>query len=175
MSMLRAIGVVLIVAVSSVISPAPAQTWIEYRPEGAGYSIELPGEWKPSTEEVKTEIGVLKARRATVTLGRRVFITSYIVYPDDAIRGVPVGVMLDGTRNVMVASMKGTLRKGEQLTVSDLPARELIIDAPNNLVVVARYFLLRNTIVQAIMAGWPGAENEADTRYFLDSLKVASP
>ena len=135
----------------------------------------MPGEWKPTTDDVKTSIGPLKARRATVTVGRRVFITMYIVYPEDAIRAQPAATMLDGTRDGTVANVKGTLRKEDRLTVNDLPAREIIIDAPNNLVVIARYFLMRNIMVQALTAGQRGVESEADTRRYLDSLKVVSP
>src|SRR5262245_43890212 len=107
MPMLRALGVALFVVLSSAASPVLAQTWIEYRPESAGYSVEMPGEWKATAEEVRTSIGVLTARKATVALGRRVFITTYVVYPESAIRAQPVGAMLDGTRDVMVANVKG--------------------------------------------------------------------
>ncbi len=173
--MRRAFGVLLFVAFALAVPPALAQTWIEFRPEGVGYSVEMPGEWRPTTEDVKTAIGPLKARRAAVTVGRRAFITTYIVYPEDAIRAQPVATMLDGTRDGTVANVKGKLRNEERLTVNDLPAREVIIDAPNNLVVIARYFLLRNTLIQALTAGARGVETEADTRRYLNSLKVVSP
>lgn len=170
---MKACAVLLWLALSALTSPALALTWIEFRPAGAGYSVELPGEWRPSTQDVPSAFGPLKARRAAVTVGRRTFITMSIVYPEAALRAQPADTMLDGTRDGLVANVKGKLRSEQRLTVNDLPAREIVIDAPNNLVVVARYMLLRNVMVQALLAGQRGIESEKDTRYFLDSLKVA--
>jgi hypothetical protein len=173
--MLRALGVLLFVAFSTVVSPALAQTWIAFKPEGVGYSLEMPGEWTLSSENINTAIGPLKANMAAVTVADRAFMTMWIAYPEDVVRSRPVGTMLDGARDGAVANVKGTLRKEDRITVNNLPAREIIIDAPNNLVVIARYFLLRNILVQALTAGARGAEVAADTRRFLNSLKVVSP
>src|SRR5262245_54727171 len=174
MSMLRAFGVLLLVAFSSVVSPALAPTWIEFKPEGVGYSLEMPGQWTMSSQNINTAIGPLKANMASVTVGDRAFMTMWIGYPEEVIRSRPVGTMLDGARDGAVANVKGTLRKEDRITVNDLSAREIIIDAPNNLVVIARYFLLRNILVQALTAGAHGVEVAADTRRFLDSLKVVT-
>jgi hypothetical protein len=174
-SMLRALGVLLLAAFTSVVSPVCAQTWIEYRPEGVGYSVEMPGEWTPSNQDVPTAFGSLKAYVATVAKSNRAYITRHISYPPDAIRGRPDTTMLDGVRDGEVANMKGKLRKEERIVVSDLPAREIIVDAPRNLVVVVRYFLMRTMLVQALVAGPKNVESDPDTRHFLDSLKVVSP
>jgi hypothetical protein len=101
--------------------------------------------------------------------------TMWIAYPEDVVRSRPVGTMLDGARDGAVANVKGTLRKEDRITINNLPAREIIIDAPNSLVVIARYFLLRNVLVQALTAGARGTELAADTRRYLNSLKVVSP
>jgi hypothetical protein len=173
--MLKAFGVLLLVAFSTVVSPALAQTWIEFKPEGVGYSLEMPGEWMLSSQDIPTAIGPLKANMASVTVADRAFMTMWIAYPEDVVRSRPVGTMLDGARDGAVANVKGTLRKEDRITINNLPAREIIIDAPNSLVVIARYFLLRNVLVQALTAGARGTELAADTRRYLNSLKVVSP
>ena len=78
-------------------------------------------------------------------------------------------------RDGAVANVKGKLRSEQRLTINNLPAREIIIDAPNNLVVLVRYFLLQATLVQALTAGLQGVEADPDTRHFLGSLKVVTP
>jgi hypothetical protein len=175
MLMLRALGVALFVVLASAASPALAQTWTEFRPQGADYAIEMPGEWKLTTETINTPLGPLKANMAGVSLDQRAFMTMWIAYPEEAIRNRPVETMLDGARDGAVANVKGTLRNEARIIVSNLPAREIIIDAPNNLVVIQRYFVLRNMLIQAVTAGMRGVETQADTRRFLDSMKVVSP
>jgi hypothetical protein len=168
--MLRALGVLLFVAISS--ASALAQTWKEFRPEGVGYSVEMPGQWELSSQDVPTAIGPMKAYMAAVNMPTRAYMTMYMTYPADAVRTRPVDTMLDGARDGAVANVKGKLRSEQRLTINGLAAREIVIDAPNNLVVINRYFLLQATLVQALLAGLKDVESDPDTRRFLGSLKV---
>ena len=170
--MLRGLGILLLVACASLSKPAAAQTWAEFRPEGIGYSVEMPGEWKLTTQDVATAVGTIKVYMATVSAGSRAFMTMYSRYPDEYLRGRPVAPVLDGARDGAVANIKGKLRSEEKLLVSDLEARHIIIDTPQGLVVVDRFFLVQSTMVQALVAGPSNIENEADTKRFVGSLKV---
>jgi hypothetical protein len=170
---LKAIGALLLVAFVGAAQPALAQ-WAEFRPEGVGYSVEMPGEWTLKTEEIKTAAGTLKAHMASVNLDQRAFMTMYITYPAASISGRPVDAILDGARDGAVANVKGKLRKEERLTISNVPARQVIIDAPNDVVVIGRYLMMGNTLVQALVAGLANIENEPDTKRFLASLKLVS-
>jgi hypothetical protein len=164
--MLKAVGALLVVAFACASQPALAQ-WVEFRPEGVGYSIEMPGEWTLTVEDIKTPGGALKAHKASVNGDQKVYMTIYIRYPEQS---GPVN--LDGAR--AVASVKGKLRKEERLTVNDVPARQIIVDAPNGIVMVGRYLMVGNTLVQALVAGLADVENEPDTKRFLGSLRIVS-
>src|SRR5262249_34183389 len=170
--MLRALGVLLIVVFAS--ASASAQTWLEFRPEGIGYSVEMPRQWQLSNHDIPTSLGPMKAYMAAVNMPTRAYMTMYMTYPADAVRARPVDTMLDGARDGAVANVKGKLRSEQRLTINNLPAREIIIDAPNSLVVINRYFLLQATLVQALLAGMTNVETDPDTRHFLDSLKVVA-
>ena len=172
-SLLQAFGALLLLVFAVGSQPALAQ-WAEYKPEGVGYSVEMPAEWSVKTEEIPTAIGTLKAYTASVNAGQRAFMTMYITYPEEGIRGRPVTTILDGARDGAVSNVKGKLRKEERLTISNVPARQIIIDAPSNVVVVGRYLMLNNTLVQALVAGLKNIENDADTKRFLGSLKLVS-
>jgi len=170
--MLRSLGVLLLVAFASLSCPANAQTWAEFKPQGIGYSVEMPGEWTLNAQDVPTAVGPLKAYMATVNAGSRAYMTMYISYPEENVRGRPVTPMLDGARDGAVGNVKGKLRSEEKLVVSNLPARQIIVDTPQGLVLVGRFFLMENTLVQALVAGPRNIENEADTKRFVGSLKV---
>src|SRR5262245_35052076 len=136
--MLRALSVLLFVVLA--FASASAQTWLEFRPEGIGYSVEMPGQWELSSQDVPTAIGSMKAYMAAVNMPTRAYMTMYMTYPADAIRGRPIDTVLDGARDGAVANVKGKLRSEQRLTINGLPAREITIDAPNNLVLINRYF-----------------------------------
>src|SRR5215470_16592026 len=118
--MLRALGVLLIVVFAS--ASASAQTWLEFRPKGIGYSVEMPGQWELSNQDVPTALGPMKAYLAAVNMPTRAYMTMYMTYPADAMRGRPVDAMLDGARDGAVANVKGKLRSEQRLVINDLPA-----------------------------------------------------
>src|SRR4029450_9005116 len=114
----------------------------------------------------------LKAYLASVDTDDRAYMTMYISYPEKATQGRSPAVMLDGARDGAVANVKGKLRKEEKLTLGSAVARQIIIDAPNNVVLVSRFLMLEKTLVQVLVAGPPNIENEPDTKRFLGSLKL---
>jgi hypothetical protein len=140
-----------------------------------GYSIELPGEWQTAAQDVSTAVGVIKVYRAIVTAGQRAYMTMYSHYPEGAVRRTPVTSILDGARDGAVANVKGKLRSEQKILISNLPARHVVIDTPDRHVVVARYFLLRDTLVQGLVVGPSDVELEPVTKRVLESLKVVSP
>ena len=151
---------------------AQAQNWAEFRPEGAGYSVDMPGEWTVTDETVPSKVGSLKAHIATVDLGSRVYMTMYAEYPMAAIKGQPVTPLLDGARDGAVNNVHGTLRSEQRVLISNHPGREIIADTPEGAVLIDRFFLLDNKLIQAIVAGQSGVESDPATRKYLDSLQV---
>jgi hypothetical protein len=168
--MLRAFAVLIAVTFAS-IHPAAAE-WVEYKPDGGGYSVEMPGAWTTKVEEVDTAIGKLRSPVATVVAGDRAYMTMYTKYPENHVKSQSATAILDGAREGALANIKGKLRKEDQVMVSNFPGREIIIEAPNGLVLVNRYFLMELTLVQALVAGPTNVDSDSNTRRYLDSLKA---
>jgi hypothetical protein len=152
---------------------AYAQSWAEYKPEGAGYSLEMPGEWTVTQQTVDTKVGSIVMHTATVDQGSRVYMTIYAAYPEADVAGKPVSPILDGARDGAVNNVHGTLRSEQRILVSNYPGRFIIVDAPQG-VFIDKFFLLDNKLIQALVGGSPGIETEATTTRFLDSLRVVS-
>src|SRR6202035_5163822 len=102
----------------------------------------------------------------------RAYLSMYIPYPPDRVRGKPVQPILDGAREGAVSNVHGHLRSEEQVTFGSFPGRRIIIDAPNDLVLVHEFFLMDATLVQAVVVGHAGVENDAGAKRFLSSLRV---
>jgi hypothetical protein len=170
--MRHALWTLVVVMLISAASQAVAQNWTEHRPEGGGYVVEMPGEPKVSWQDVPTKLGEIKTYIATSELGPIAFITMYSRYPETYMKGQSAASILEGGRNGAVANVKGKLRTETTVTISNSPGRELLIDTPSGLVMMMRYFLRSNTLIQAIVGGPAGVETNADTRRFLDSLRT---
>src|SRR5665213_2780761 len=115
---------------------AHAQRWAVFQPEGIGYSVELPGEWKIETGDLNSKAGTQKFYSAGVGMPGRSYLTGYSSYPENIVRAATVSVLLDGARNGAIENVKGQLRTEERILISNLPGRHFIIDAPGNLVAV---------------------------------------
>jgi hypothetical protein len=169
--MRHALWASLVVIVISAASQAAAQNWIQHRPEGAGYVVEMPGEPKISSQNVPTKLGDIKVYIAVTELGPLAFVTMFSRYPEDYVKSVTADSILEGGRNGAVANVKGKLRSESNVTINNFPAREIVIDAPSGQVMMLRYFLAGTTLAQAIAGGPAGVENNADVRRFLNSLQ----
>ena len=167
----------LLIALAFALMPvrAGAQTWAEYRPPGGGFSLEMPGQWNTEVMNIDTAVGQVKGYTATVEVGSVGYMSMYIPYPPDAVRGRPIAGMLDGARDGAVANVHGRLRSEEKVMVDNHPGRQIIIDAPNDMVLVQKFFVLDAKLIQAIVGGHPGVEKDPDTIRFLQSLKVVAP
>jgi hypothetical protein len=172
--MLRRALLIIGIALASIPTRGVAQTWSEYRPAGAGFALEMPGEWTSDVMNIDTAIGTVKGYTATVEAGGRGYMSMYIPYPPDRVRGRPIEPMLDGARDGAVANVHGRLRSEEHITVDNHPGRQIVIDA-NDMVLVQRFFVLDATLVQAIVGGHAGVETEPNTIRFLQSLRVVAP
>jgi hypothetical protein len=171
----RAAAALLLIVLVAASFQAVAQTWLELRQDEVGYVVQLPGKWAVENVEVPTGVGPIKLQMAKVDLGARAYIASHSTYPEAAVRERPASAMLDGARDGAVSNVKGKLRTDEPMTVDNRPARQVVIDAPNSVVVIARYVMLDNTLIQALAVGPREVETEPATLRFLSSLKILKP
>src|SRR5262245_46835182 len=104
-----------------------AQSWVEYRPAGAGFRIEMPGNAQVSKEEIKTDVGLVPTTTAVVEVDTSVaFVVMHSNYTEKQLAGRTPERILNGARD---GSARGKILRSEQkLTVGGHPARRLILD-----------------------------------------------
>jgi hypothetical protein len=166
-------AVVLAFVLALGLPLAAGGTWAEYRPQGVGYAIDLPGEWILIGEDVAAG-GAVQPRMASVPLGRRIFVAMHGPFPEDIVGRWAADITLDALRDWLVGELGGALRSEHRMTIDGLPARHLVVDLPDDAVAVTRFLLIESTLVQAVVMGPPGVEAEADTKRCLESLKLVS-
>jgi hypothetical protein len=166
----RAIGLVSAFIVAFCGLAFAEQAWVEYRPAGAGFRVEMPGQAQVTKEEIKTDVGPVPTTTAVVELGRSVaFVVMHSSYTEKQLTGRTQEIILDGARD---GSARGKVLRSEQkLTIGGHPARRLIIDDKDGFVFVSQLVLVGSQLNQAIFVSQTkGAENSADAKRFIESL-----
>lgn len=150
------------------------QTWLEYRPKGVGYSIELPRQWTVSNQDVPTDLGPIKMYMATVNKTSAAYMSIYSIFPKDHVDRTPPETLLDNARNGAIRNVNGTLRTEQRMQVGGHPARHIVVDTDTSRV-SQRLVLVDVKLIQAIYVGPAGSEKDADVVRFFGSFAVTGP
>ena len=71
----------------------------------------------------------------------------------------------------IVSSTHATLKKEERVIVNNLPARQIIVETPDHTVVVDRFLMMDNYLVQVMVAGSQGVELQPNTKRFVEFIE----
>jgi len=157
-----------ILALAAWSTTALAQQWQEYKPAGAGYRIELPGTPESKSREQPTPSGPATVTMARVAQGSRGYLTSHAVYQPNALPSDPQQA-LDNARDGALKG--GKLVSEKRLTVSDTPARRIVLE--NSGQVVHLLIVVKgNMMYQALYHQPQGGDLPADVERFLSSFAL---
>src|SRR5262245_18727219 len=151
-------------------APAAAQNWVEHKPQGVGYRVEMPAAPRITQRDVQTQLGAIRTTMALVDRGTIAFIVRHNDYPADAVKAAAKEQMLDGIRNGQVGTNK--LRGEEKITIGGEPARHLVIDTAQGQVIVSRLVMVEARLFQVIYVGPKGSEESEDAKRFIASFQL---
>jgi hypothetical protein len=180
LQMIKALSTLLVLAFAVCNSPASAQQWIEYRPAGEGFRVEMPQAPQVTSRVLQHKLGPLNLTAADVDFTDRSFSVSYIDMPKDKIKNAVKNAesILDGARDGAVGGMtidgnKAILRSEQRLNVNGYPAREIISDIRAvNLVSVMRIVLVQNRQFTVGFFGFAGSETKSEVSRFMNSFQA---
>jgi len=138
-----------------------AQSWEEYRPDGIGFRIEMPG--KPKLE-TQTTRGGNKAYHAVTSMRNMAFVVMY-GEKDDKPRDADA--LLDAAVKSMSEDKKVLSSKKDM--IGGLTARRILVEDADKDNIEARITIANGRLIQAIFVG---PARDAAGRRFLDSLAV---
>jgi hypothetical protein len=172
--MLGRLAPLFVIALLVISGRASAQNWIEYRPTGAGFSVEMPGQWSESARDINSAAGPLKLYVASVNAAPTSYVSMYTVYPS-AFRAGTFESTLDAMRDGGIAKVHGRLRSEEHLRVGNFPARMVFVETPDGRIIIGKFVIIGAALVQALVECPSGRENDPAIVHFLQSLKAVSP
>jgi hypothetical protein len=168
---------VAILAFAVALAPAiaSAQDWKEFNSQECRCSAQFPGTPQPKTQGMQTKVGTLEARMFMLEVPGAFYAMAYVDYPKDALAKKAPDELLDGARDGAVGNVKGKLTTETKVSMSGYPGRELRIDAPGDLALVARIYLVKERLYQILVVMPKSKESDAEAKKFLDSFKFGKP
>jgi hypothetical protein len=145
--------------------------WIEVSPPGGGFSVSMP---TPPREDTLTQDPLVShVFEAETGSGEVAFAVTYTDYGEGPLAGDPEK-RLDDARDARVAGAGGKVVFERRMAVGDLPARELRIDSPAQ-VIDARIVVRGARLYEVSVTVQTGsARPDDDERRFFESF-VLSP
>lgn len=147
------------------------QGWLEYKPEGGRFKVELPA--LPKIAIVQVPIGngnSVPMTEATSIVSRVAYIASYVDYPPAITRGASADVILTKVRDGSTAG--GSYRDERKLQLGRVEGREYTIVQGNGNVAITRTYWSRGRLFTLVVDGKPGIETQPAARQFLDSFAL---
>jgi hypothetical protein len=169
------LALVALSSISSIGGTARADEWKEYSSPEGRFTVDLPGAPKQSKEKRQTKFGSVDAQLVIYSGGKDIFYgIAYLDYPESVVKAHRADELLDGASDSAVKGVKGGRVEGqEKISLGGNPGRQVIIDAPGNLTLTVRMYMVKNRLYQVISSVGKGKEKEADPKRFLDSFKFA--
>lgn len=147
------------------------QRWIEYKPAGGRYRVDMPA--TPNATTVPVPVGggaTVPMAEASATVDRIAYIASYVDYPASVTKNAAADVILTQVRNGSAAG--NSWRDEKKLQLGRSEGREYTVVQASGNVAVTRIYWVRGRLYQLVVDGKQGIEKADDTRRFLESFSL---
>jgi hypothetical protein len=176
---LRSTGLRYLLALLVVgLAPAAAmaQEWKDFSSNECRCSAQFPGTPQQKTQTMQTKVGSLDAKMIMLEVpGAAFYALAFVDYPKDKVGDAKPDGLLDGARDGAVSNVKGKLASETKISMNGYPGRELKIEAPGDLALHARLYMVKERLYQSLVVMPKAKEASGDSKKFLDSFKFQKP
>jgi hypothetical protein len=106
-----------------------AGDWVVVTPEGAGFTVHMPGEPEFITQAVTTAIGNVDLRLGTWEATDGAYALAWGIYPEAVLQADPADI-LEGARDGSISNTNGTLVEDQAVTLQGIPGRRFRATVP---------------------------------------------
>ena len=146
--------------------------WKDNRSDDCRCSAQFPGTPQTKSQKMQSSIGPLDSKMIMLEVPNSAFYAlAYVDYPKEEVGKANPDKLLDGARDGAVGKVKGTLKSETKISMNGFPGRELRIEAPGDIALAARIYLVKERLYQTLVVT-PKPRSEApEVKKFLDSFK----
>jgi hypothetical protein len=150
--------------------------WREFRSEGGGFTIMMPGRPEEQSQKTATAFGTIESRVFLVEHQAAGYLVNYADYPQDLVQDSPADVILDGVSLGVVSQSGGTLKSSAAIRLGDFTGRELEITSPGGQSLLkVRIYLVGVRIFQLSVVSEIGVDIIDDVARFFESFELLEP
>jgi hypothetical protein len=166
---------ILITLFLAVVLPAAqcaAQTWETVKPEGLGFSVEIPG--KPEYTEMSDDLGdgtTGLIRTYVVKSPAAAYDVTIFDLPKEGVGPDDVDRVLDNMRDRTIEGVRGKFRTETKIDISGHKARDVTADTMG-MVWRSRLVIARNKFYQIVAIVSKAEEHSETTEKYLASFKL---
>lgn len=155
---------------------ASAQEWKDFTSAECRCSAQFPGTPQQRTQPAQSKFGSLEGKIITLDVpGNAWFAVYFTDYPKDAAEKRKPDVILNDARDEAVKNVKGKLATETKITMNGFPGRELRIDAPGDMTLHARMYVVNERLYHLLVVTSKAKDASADAKKFLESFKFQKP
>lgn len=150
-------------------------TFKEFNAAKCGLTVQMPGEAKEESKSTEASGITLNFTLYTATVGNSAYLISCNDYPEDLMANANIDDVLDGALEGAISQIGGTIENKQAITVDGNPGREVSGTAKvsgQDAVVKARFIMVKNRLLQAMVLGAKGQIDAADMTKFVESVKI---
>jgi len=173
----RRVHAAAVVCLAALVAAAGCGTppWKPFDCVEGGYSCMMPQEPVREVRVADTAVGSLEVVFNRLIYQYASFITSYVDYPEDYVRGTTEASILSGARDGAAAYVHGTIVSETRITQGAYPGREVVIvSADGKMQFRSRIFLAGRRLYQATAVVPATGAYRTDADRFLDSFTVTA-
>ncbi len=164
--------IALFLAVVLPVAQCAAETWETVKPDGLGFSVEIPG--KPEYTEMNDDFGDGKSgliRTYVVKSPAAAFDVTIFDLPEGAVGPDDIERVLDNMRDQSIQGVRGQFRAETKIDIGGHKARDVTADTMG-MVWRSRLVIARNKIYQIVAIVSKAAETSETTEKYLASFKL---
>ncbi|HUN47099.1 MAG TPA: hypothetical protein VMU85_11280 [Stellaceae bacterium] len=143
--------------------------WQPYQSSLDGFGILFPG--KPEKTDKDFGNGAI-FHQFLVDSGDTAFMVLYTQYAPGTFVGKDAKLILDKSKESLLAGQKATVRVDRPFMFGTTPAREFIIDDEHGSTQVYRFYLVLDRLYQVICGGPKGFETSQEAQRFQNSFRL---
>ncbi|MGQ0456132.1 MAG: hypothetical protein ACT4OU_03610 [Hyphomicrobium sp.] len=152
---------------------AAEDAWQVVKPDGIGFSIEMPV--PPSNQEEDVDLGDgqnAKMRTYQILAGNAIYDVTIADYPKGTIASIGEGQILDNARDGAVKNAMGPLKSETKIEFAGRPARELLVDMTMGMTLRSHIFVVGDRLYNVGHIAANGKERSTTAEKFFASFKL---
>jgi hypothetical protein len=147
--------------------------WKPFASKEGGFSVMMPGTPKPMRQSLNTQAGPIAMNMFVLDMGTTAYVVMFSDYPEAGVKKAGAAKVLKGARDGAVNNARGAkLLSEKQISLNGHPGVELKMEQGAQGILLARLYMVRNRLYQAICVVPKSRAGSGDMERFVGSFKL---